>query len=730
MNGAPTAEWFLAKRELPFKVRPRAADIFRGQSRVERTTIDGASVLRLTVIPEPFDAVPQSFAVSGNFDWKKIDAALPLHIEWQHSVDGRFDVQFPINTETKCFGLGERYSPLNLRGARHSLVSADNPNHTESIDAMYKAVPFGIFLESGKAFGLFLDSPAPQNWDLDSERDSLVRVELYSRRPWQLYIIETTTLPNLVAIYTSLTGRHELPPRWALGHQQSRWSYPDQATVKEIAHEFRSRKIPCDTIVLDIDYMDGYRVFTHSRERFPDFQKMITDLRKDNFRIVTIIDPGVKQDENYELYLEGKEKDLFAKKFDGSLFIETVWPGLSAFPDFLKAETRSWWGEHLKFYEQSGVSGIWNDMNEPAFFGAKDPLPSRIDNLPTVENQYFMQQAPDGPVGHLEVRNLYGTLMNKATHEALLKMRPNERPFVLTRSAGPGIQRYAAVWLGDNMSWFEHMRNSIPMLLNVGLSGMGFCGIDIGGYGGNAGPELMVRWYEVGIFYPFFRNHCELNRRAQEAFAYSEEVETKIRHLIETHYKMLPYIESLFWEQKRTGAPLMRPLFWHYPEDQVTLELNDQFMFGSQIVVAPVTYRGQTHRNVYLPEGRWYPLSGGPALEGGKFHWLEMKLGTVPAFVREGAILPFAEVIQSTAEYPQATVTFNIYGDTADGVFFEEDGTSFDFAEGRYNEWKLNWKNGSLTSEAIHSGYAAPPRSYRLRHEQLEQAFHLKQSAP
>lgn len=729
MNGAATTEWFLAKRELPFKVRPKTANIFKGESFVESTTINGVNVLRLTVIPETFSTVPQSYAVSASLDWSQSEAALPFQIDWQQSVDGRFDVHFPLSSSVKCFGLGERYSPLNLRGGRHSLVTADNPNHVESIDAMYKAVPFGIFLENGKAFGLFLDSPAPQNWDLDSELDGIARVELYSRRPWQLYIVETTTLPNLVAIYTTLTGRHELPPRWALGHQQSRWSYPDEATVKEIAHEFRSRKIPCDTIVLDIDYMEGYRVFTHSKERFPDFAKMIADLRKDNFRVVTIVDPGVKQDDNYKLYLEGKEKDLFARKYDGSLFIETVWPGLSAFPDFLKAETRSWWGEHLSFYEQSGVSGIWNDMNEPAFFGAKDPLPSRIDHLPPVEDQYFMQQSPDGPVGHLEVRNLYGTLMNRATHEALLRMRPEERPFILTRSAGAGIQRYAAVWLGDNMSWFEHMRNSIPMLLNVGLSGMAFCGIDIGGYGHNAGPELMVRWYELGIFYPFFRNHCELNRRAQEAFAYSEEVETHIRHLIETHYKMLPYIESLFWEHKRTGAPLMRPLFWHYPEDPVTLELNDQFMFGSQIVVAPVTHRGQTHRNVYLPAGQWHPLAGGPALTGGRFHWLEMKLGTVPAFVREGAILPFADVVQSTAEYPQAAITFHVYGDTADGVFFEEDGSSFDFSTGSYNEWRLAWRNGSFTSEAIHSGYDAQPRSYRVRHEQLEKDFQLSNYA-
>ena len=725
MNVSTTTEWFLAKRELPFKVRPRPADIFKGESFVESTVINGVKVLRLNVVPAPHKSVAKSFAVSEKLEWQPESGPLPFQIEWQHSVDGRFDIHFPLAKQIKCHGLGERYSRLNLRGARHSIVTADNPNHTESIDAMYKAVPFGIFLDKGQAFGLFLDSPAPQNWDLDSELDGLVRVELYSRRSWQLYIVEQTTLPNLVAIYTTLTGRHELPPRWALGYQQSRWSYHDEATVKEIAHEFRSRKIPCDTIVLDIDYMEGYRVFTHSKERFPNFKKMIAELRKDNFNVVTIVDPGVKQDEDYELYRQGKEQDLFAKKFDGSLFIETVWPGLSAFPDFLKEKTQAWWGEHLKFYEDAGVAGIWNDMNEPAFFGAKDPLPSRIDQLPVEAEQYFMQELPDGPVGHLEVRNLYGTLMNKATHEALLKMHPNERPFVLTRSAGPGIQKYAAVWLGDNMSWFEHMRNSIPMLLNVGMSGMAFCGIDIGGYGGHAGPELMLRWYEIGIFYPFFRNHCELNKRAQEPFAYSAEVETLIKGLIETHYRLLPYTESLFWQHKRTGAPLMRPLFWHYPQDAIAAELDDEFMVGPDILVAPAIHRAQTHRSVYLPEGNWYPFAGGAPLEGGKFHWLEMKFGVVPAFVREGAILPLADVIQSTAEYASAGITFHVFGDKAEGVFFEEDGHTFDFARGQFNEWQLSWSNGQLKCKAIHKNYEAAAREFRVMHGSEVKPFHL-----
>ncbi len=687
----------------------RAADIFKGQAEWAQATIDKVEVSRLTVRPlcdGKLAGINKSYAVIHKTDWQHLEKPdLPYQFEWLQAKAGRFEIHFSLPEAVRCIGLGERFSDMNLRGARHTLVSTDNPHHSEHADALYKSIPFLILQEDNKFTGIFLDSPAPQRYDLDSEMSGLGKIELFSRRGFSLYVFAATTLANLVQAFTTLTGRSSLPPLWSLGHQQCRWSYPDEETIRGLAKEFRSRKIPCDTLVLDIDYMDDYRVFTYSKERFPDFEKLAKELAEIDIKLVTIVDPGVKKDEGYKIYQEGKKNDLFCLTAGGDLFIERVWPGLSAFPDFLNAKTRAWWGGHLKFYVDNGIAGIWNDMNEPAMFGNQTPLPKPLVEMPEDEYQLFMQNGEDGPIGHFEVRNLYGTLMTMATQEALLKQRPDERPFVLTRAASTGIQRYGAVWLGDNTSYWDHLQKSIPMLLNMGISGVPFAGVDIGGFAGDTTPELLVRWYEVGIFYPFFRNHCALMGRAQEPFAFSPAVEGMVRHLIEWRYKLLPYIQGLFYEHMRTGAPLMRPLSWHFDEP-ICAEIDDQFMFGADIMVAPVVRPNERSRYVYLPAGRWYrmddpasaPFTGGQSLR------LEFPLGSVPAFVREGAILPIvSSALQSTADYAEGTITFMVYGDKAGGKYFEDDGKSLQYQSGQFAEWQTSYDGSNFVLKAVHS---------------------------
>jgi alpha-glucosidase len=542
-------------------------------------------------------------------------------------------------------------------------------------------------------------------------------IELFTRRGFSLYAFESASLPALVQAFTWLTGRAPLPPLWSLGHQQCRWSYPDEATIRELASQFRSRRIPCDTLVLDIDYMDEYRVFTYSRKRFPSFPDLARELDADNFKLITIVDPGVKKDEKYQVYHQGKSRELFCKTARGELFLETVWPGLSAFPDFLKEETRQWWQDNLKFYVDNGIAGIWNDMNEPAMFNSQKPLPEPLEELPVDGSQLFVQEGKDGPIGHFEVRNLYGFLMSMATHEALARYRPGERPFVLTRSASTGIQRYAAVWLGDNTSWFEHLQKSLPMLLNIGLSGVAFAGVDVGGFAGHTTAELLVRWYEMGIFYPFFRNHCAMMGRAQEPFSFSEPVENMVRHLIEMRYRLLPYIKGLFWEHMRSGAPLMRPMAWHYSDDPLAVASEDQFMFGRDIMVTPVVRANQESRYVYFPAGTWYALdseSPGEALAGGQSLRVPCPLGRVPAFVRGGAVIAMAGVMQSTAEYPGSDITFHAYGSEATGRLFEDDGRTLQYQDGRYNEWIIEVTKGRFHSRPIHQGLEPTGHKYFL----------------
>jgi alpha-glucosidase len=355
-------------------------------------------------------------------------------------------------------------------------------------------------------------------------------------------------------------------------------------------------------------------------------------------------------------------------------------------------------------------------MNEPALFRSQRPLEATATELPPDTKQLFMQQTPEGKVGHFEVRNLYGFQMSRATHEGLMAMRPHERPFVLTRSGYAGVQRYAAVWLGDNMSWWGHLARSIPMLLNMGLSGVAFCGVDVGGFGHNCTGELLVRWYEMGIFYPLFRNHCSMHGAPQEPWVFSQEVEDHCRKLIETRYRLLPYIQRLFFEQTKTGAPLMRPLSWHYPEDATAAQIDDQFMFGEDILVAPILSKNKTIRTVYLPEGTWHRFDGSEKYEGGKVHLMSLPLGSVPAFVRDGAILPLSDAVQHTGELHNAAVTFQCYGDSGVGLYYEDDGISFEYELGAFSQWRIRVDQGRFMAQPMNLGLTGwPNRDFRLK---------------
>jgi alpha-glucosidase len=482
--------------------------------------------------------------------------------------------------------------------------------------------------------------------------------------------------------------------------------------VRQITKEFRKRKIPCDTIVLDIDYMDDYRVFTISRQRFPRFEKMVNDLSRIGFRVVTIVDPGVKKSPTDATYREGIKLRAFCTNADGAPFVCQVWPGPACLPDFMQDNVRTWWGDKLTFLLSRGVAGIWNDMNEPALFGNQRPLSADTQELPKDNSQLFLQHDAGGTVGHFEVRNVYGQQMARATSEALHKTRPGERSFALSRSGYAGIQRYCAVWLGDNKSWFEHLRLSIPMLLNVSLSGVAFCGVDIGGFGENTDAELLVRWYQLGVFYPFCRNHCALDGRPQEPWTFGPKVEAAIRRLIALRYQLLPYIERLFVEHRQTGAPLMRPMAWHYPHDQTARELDDQFLLGGDLLVAPILHRGKSRRVVYLPKGRWFQFDGGPPLSGARFYDFECSLSHTPAFVREGAILPLASSVQHTGELASAPITFRCYGNRASGRYWQDDGSSLGYERGEYNDWTLTFAGGRFSSKCAHRGYSPPNRQY------------------
>jgi alpha-glucosidase len=549
----------------------------------------------------------------------------------------------------------------------------------ESYETLYKSIPFFITLTDHKAFGIFFDNTYETFFDFGKENDDYY---YFAANDGNLdyYFMYGPTVIDVVGHYTLLTGTTPLPQKWTLGYQQCRWSYPSATRVREIAEHFRKRDIPCDVIYLDIDYMDGYRVFTWNNETFPNPQELIAELAKQGFKVVTIIDPGVKKDRGYAIYEEGLANGYFATDADGVTYVNRVWPGDSVYPDFTSAAVREWWGDNHKPLLEMGIAGIWTDMNEPASFNG--PLPDDV------------QFQNDGyPTDHREAHNVYGGLMAQATYEGVKKWT-GKRPFVITRACYAGTQKYSTVWTGDNQSFWEHLRMSIPMLSNLGLSGMAFVGTDVGGFSFDCTGELLSRWVQVGCFTPLFRNHAAANTRDQEPWTFDETTERINRQYIQLRYRILPYLYDQMWRGETNGLPLIRPLLLHYQQDNITHDLNDQFMCGDSIMVAPIVQQGQTVRQVYLPIGTWYDYWTKQKYSGGTFILQHAELDTCPIYIKQGAIIPNDLPQQYVGEHRADQLIVEHYPN-ADGAsssyeHLQDDGEGFGYQNGECHIWRFS----------------------------------------
>ncbi|UJF33791.1 glycoside hydrolase family 31 protein [Paenibacillus hexagrammi] len=585
-------------------------------------------------------------------------------------------VHFEKSSDSHFYALGEKTGFLDKAGERYEMWNSDvfSP-HVPDIEALYQSIPFLIHLNEGTVYGLFLDNPGKTAFDMRSYPNHYrVSCETGSL---DYYFIGGSSIKDVVSSYTGLTGRMQLPPVWSLGYQQSRYSYMNQEEVMTIARTFREKQIPCDVIYLDIHYMDEYRVFTFDPLRFPNPKQMIQELKELGIRIVPIVDPGVKKDPTYQVYRQGIEQGLFCEKLEGEVFIGKVWPGDSAFPDFTDQEAGTWWGDLHRYYTELGIAGIWNDMNEPSVFND-----SKTMDLDVVHSNN------GSPMTHKEAHNLYGMMMSKATYEGLERNLNGERPFVVTRAGYAGIQRYAAVWTGDNRSYWEHLALSIPMVLNLGLSGVAFAGPDIGGFTHHTSGELLARWTQAGSLFPFCRNHSMLDSIRQEPWAFGAEIEEICRTYIALRYRLMPYMYSLIYEASRSGLPVLRPLLLEFPDDPKLFNLCDQFLLGSHILAAPILRPSTDHRAVYLPEGTWYDYWTGERLEGGKHHLCHAPLSVMPLFIREGAIVPQAPLRQSLSEASSPELTIDMYcSGRADHQFdyYEDDGRTAQYKQGSYN---------------------------------------------
>lgn len=603
------------------------------------------------------------------------------------SLNDLFIISRTRDADEMVLGLGEKTGGMNRAGRKLSLWNVDvlNPNATKELgdwehrrgdqteprsttfDPYYISIPFYQTLDAkGRAAGFFMDNLCRAEYDFSVGGET--RITFHGGK-YTEYIFAGPTLPQILEQYTEITGRMATPPLWSLGYHHCRWHPYSQDDVLKHANTYRDKKIPCDSIWLDIDHMDGYRVFTWNKKLFPQPAKMLASLTKLGFRSVTIIDPGVKFEPGYSVFELGLKKNAFCRTEGGAIYQGQVWPGKTAFPDFVSAEAREWWGDlnaaHIKF----GLAGIWNDMNEPA-----------TGDIPAAGMRFG-----GGKYSHGTYHNAYALLMAMGTAEGLKKSLPNQRPFILSRAGSAGIQRYAANWLGDNMARWDHLAMSIPMSLGMGLSGQPFVGADIGGFGESSNSELLIRWMQAATLSPFCRNHNDAGNVDQYPWSFGKTAEKHCTAAIHLRYRLMPYLYSSFVEANETGMPIMRPMAMEAPADQTLREIDDQYLLGGSLLVAPVVAKGVTARSVVLPPGEWLDWYTGKPCEG--TIWAYAPLSQIPIFVRSGSVIPiWPEVPASTMGYHPESIELHVFVPSVDGGYestlVEDDGESFSYVDG------------------------------------------------
>ena len=639
---------------------------------------------------------------------------------WAYAtLNDEFVVSRRCRQDDAFFGLGEKTGRFNRRGRDFTLWNTDvlSPNATgeftqgraagdpradntsTEFDPYYVSIPFFYHMphdhmahDDTRMAGLFVDNGYRGHFEFS--RSTEYRFH-FSGGQYTEYIFAGPAMRDILSGYTWLTGRMQPPPLWALGYHQCRWFRYTQEAVERLAARHRERNIPCDALWLDIEYMDGYRVFTWNESAFPDAPGMLRRLSEQGFRTVTIIDPGVEVEPGYPVFDQATERDVLCKTEGGGTYIGQVWPGKTAFPDFVTLEAREWWGELNAAHVRSGLAGIWNDMNEPA---TGDIAPDTM-------------RFGGGAYSHERYHNQYALLMAMGTTDGLRRAMPDRRTFVLSRAGFAGIQRYAANWLGDNLSRWEHLWLSLPMALGFGVSGQPFVGADIGGFAECSHPELFLRWMQCGALTPFCRNHSNVGNGDQYAWSFGGVVEDLCRQALRLRYRLLPYIYAAFMQASATGEPVQKPLVYEFQDDRALRDLDDQYLFGSHLLVAPIYAAGATARQAYLPEGTWHHWYTGERHEGRRFVVAAAPMEYIPLYARGGAVIPmWPDAPPSTADYHPRAIELHVFSPDADGewhsVLHEDDGLTFAFRQGTYlrTDFCLRRRGGSLTVEAAVSG--------------------------
>jgi alpha-glucosidase len=572
----------------------------------------------------------------------------------------------------RFIGLGEKTGNLDRKGSSYTNWNFDAYGYAVNQDPLYSTIPFYMGIHHGLNYGIFMDNTYQSDFNFGASNN---RFSSFGAQGGEMnyYFIFHKRIADIITSYTALTGRMNLPPLWSLGYQQNRYTYYPDSEVLRIAQTLREKKIPADGITLDIHYMDQYKLFTWDKTRFPDPVAMNKKLQDMGFTTTVIVDPGIKVEKDYPAYESGRNENIFIKYPDSTNYTGQVWPGWCNFPDFTSEKARAWWRNKVKFFAESGVSGIWNDMNEIATWGNKMP-----------SNVLFNY---DGmPASHKQAHNIYGMQMARSSYEGA-RASMNKRPFILTRAGYAGLQRYTAIWTGDNRPEEDHMLAGVRLLNSLGLSGVPFAGMDIGGFIGTPSNSLFARWIQIGAFNPYFRNHAAVNTQSSEPWTHGEEVLEISRNYINLRYKLMPYLYGAFYEATQNGLPVMRSLAIDYTFDDKIFDLRfqNQYLFGKAFMVLPFESTKE-YAIGYFPKGTWYDLYSDATQQGGEEKVLKVSKDKLPVYVKESSIVPMQSLVQSTMEKPTDTLALHIYKGNLNNsiVYYEDDGKSYNYDKGDF----------------------------------------------
>ncbi len=652
-----------------------------------------------------------------------VQKELPIeeHLSQVLQNEGNMLFQYKMEKDTIVYGLGEQIRGINKRGWKYTSCCSDDWLHSEDKQSLYGAHNFLIIAEKNP-FGIFFDYAGIMTFDIGySHMDNL---EVFvTDKNLDVYFITGDTVRDILKQFRNLIGRSYIPPKWAFGFGQSRWSYKNEEEVRAVADGHEKNGIPLDMIYLDIDYMDQYKDFTVSEERFPKFEKFVFDMKKRGIRLIPIIDAGVKIEKGYQTYEEGVANHYFCTDEDGKNYVAGVWPGRVHFPDMMKPETRKWFGHSYQYLIDKGIEGFWNDMNEPAIFYSEKHLDEVFEKIEEYRTQnldidsfqefqalvaetsnrkddyeLFFHEIEGKRVQHSKVHNIYGYLMTRAAGEAFEELQPDKRMLLFSRASYIGMHRYGGIWMGDNRSWWSHILLNIKMLPSLNMCGILYTGADIGGFASDTTEDLVIRWTQLGIFTPLMRNHAAKGTREQESYAFDHpEI---LRNLIELRYAMIPYLYSEYMKAVLQDEMLFSPLSLMFPEDKMACQVEDQLYVGESIMIAPVYTQNAEGRYVYLPEKmkmvkfRSAHEYTEQILEAGH-HYVTLSLEEVVVFIRINHILPMAEPVQHVDDIDENTLTLLSFADQpCKYTLYHDDGISRNYDDPEhYTIYAVNGKH-------------------------------------